>query len=179
MNPETDPLEKWLATALLLAVLLLSATDLYLDLAAGTSIRHAVTELLVILASGAAVVALWLRTALSFRLRMRQSERDVARLREEAARWEREAAQHLEGLSRAIDEQMARWGLSGSEQEVARLLLKGLSLKEIAAIRAVSEKTVRHQSLAIYRKSGLGGRADLAAFFLEDLLTPAVPGPQR
>jgi hypothetical protein len=31
---------------------------------------------------------------------------------------------------------------------------------------------VRHQALAVYRKSGLGGRAELAAFFLEDLLLP-------
>jgi hypothetical protein len=31
---------------------------------------------------------------------------------------------------------------------------------------------VRQQALAVYRKSGLNGRNDLAAFFLEDLLLP-------
>jgi hypothetical protein len=30
---------------------------------------------------------------------------------------------------------------------------------------------VRQQSLAVYRKAGLAGRAELSAFFLEDLLS--------
>ena len=52
------------------------------------------------------------------------------------------------------------------------LLLKGLSLKEIADIRHTTEKTARAQSGSIYAKSGLSGRSELAAFFLEDLLVP-------
>ncbi|MGH8595878.1 MAG: LuxR C-terminal-related transcriptional regulator, partial [Gammaproteobacteria bacterium] len=59
-----------------------------------------------------------------------------------------------------------------AEREVALLLLKGLSSKEIAAVRGVSERTVREQSRAIYSKAGLTGRAALSAFFLEDLLAP-------
>jgi DNA-binding NarL/FixJ family response regulator len=55
---------------------------------------------------------------------------------------------------------------------VALLLLKGLSHKEVAGLREVSETTVRQQARAIYRKAGLSGRHDLAAFFLEDLLGP-------
>jgi DNA-binding NarL/FixJ family response regulator len=55
---------------------------------------------------------------------------------------------------------------------VALLLLKGLSTKEIAAVRAVSERTVREQSGAVYTKANLTGRAALSAFFLEDLLAP-------
>jgi DNA-binding NarL/FixJ family response regulator len=52
------------------------------------------------------------------------------------------------------------------------LQLKGLRHKAIAELRQTSERTVRQQALAVYRKSGLGGRTDLAAFFLEDLLLP-------
>jgi DNA-binding NarL/FixJ family response regulator len=51
-------------------------------------------------------------------------------------------------------------------------MLKGLRHKEIAKIRHTSERTVRQQALAIYRKAGLEGRTDLAAYFLEDLLPP-------
>ena len=40
-------------------------------------------------------------------------------------------------------------------------------------MRDASERTVRQQALAVYAKSGLGGRAELAAFFLEDLLAPS------
>jgi DNA-binding NarL/FixJ family response regulator len=45
-----------------------------------------------------------------------------------------------------------------------------LAGSEIAEVRGVGETTVRQQARALYRKAGLGGRADLAAFFLEDLL---------
>jgi hypothetical protein len=35
--------------------------------------------------------------------------------------------------------------------------------------------TVRQHAVAVYRKSGLAGRAELSAFFLEDLLLPHRP----
>ena len=52
------------------------------------------------------------------------------------------------------------------------MLLKGFSHKEIATLRQASERTIREQARAVYRKAGLSGRASLAAFFLEDLLLP-------
>jgi DNA-binding NarL/FixJ family response regulator len=79
----------------------------------------------------------------------------------------------LAGLGVAIDAQFERWVLSPAEREVALLMLKGLSHKEIASIRHVGEATVRQQAQGIYRKSGLANRNDLAAFFLEDLLLPS------
>jgi hypothetical protein len=42
----------------------------------------------------------------------------------------------------------------------------------VPSIRAVSEATARQQAAAVYRKAGVAGRHDLAAFFLEDLLAP-------
>ncbi len=39
-------------------------------------------------------------------------------------------------------------------------------------MRSTTETTIRQQALALYRKSGLGSRAELSAFFLEDLLLP-------
>ena len=52
------------------------------------------------------------------------------------------------------------------------LLLKGLGHKEAASVLDRSERTVRQHAVSVYRKSGLSGRAELAAFFLEDLLLP-------
>jgi DNA-binding NarL/FixJ family response regulator len=52
------------------------------------------------------------------------------------------------------------------------MLLKGLSHKGIAKRTGTSERTVRQHAVAVYRKSGLSGRAELAGFFLEDLLLP-------
>jgi DNA-binding CsgD family transcriptional regulator len=87
-------------------------------------------------------------------------------------RSERQAQEVLQGLGEAIDRQFDRWGLTPAEREVALLQLKGLRHKAIAELRRTSERTVRQQALAVYRKSGLAGRSDLAAFFLEDLLLP-------
>jgi DNA-binding CsgD family transcriptional regulator len=71
-----------------------------------------------------------------------------------------------------MENQLDRWGLTVAEKEVSFLLLKGLSNKEIAEVRKTSAQTVRSQTNAIYTKSGLSGRSELSAFFLEDLLLP-------
>ncbi len=69
-----------------------------------------------------------------------------------------------------ITEQFNKWGLTPGERDVGLLLIKGLSMKEIADLRNSNEATVRQQASAIYKKSGVGGRQELAAFFLDDLL---------
>lgn len=98
---------------------------------------------------------------------------EVARL--QGQRWRTEARTLLKGLGDAIDEQFKLWNLTEAEREVALLLLKGLSLKEVAQVRSTSERTIRAQARALYAKAGLTGRAALSAFFLEDLMAPIGP----
>lgn len=73
-------------------------------------------------------------------------------------------------FSSLIQKQFDDWALTQSEKEVALLLLKGLSLEEIAQVRDTKEKTVRQQASSCYRKANVSGRHELAAFFFEDLL---------
>jgi DNA-binding NarL/FixJ family response regulator len=73
--------------------------------------------------------------------------------------------------SKVIQEQLGKWEFTPSEKEIALLLLKGLSFEEIASVRDAKEKTVRQQATAIYRKSGLNGRHEFAAWFFEDFLS--------
>ncbi|MBI3400698.1 MAG: response regulator transcription factor [Acidobacteria bacterium] len=120
------------------------------------------------------------RQMVTARRRSQQLDRELAEARAEvtrwsadAKRWNQEAQAVLQGLGQAIDRQFDRWGLTPAEREVALLQLKGLRHRAIAELRQTSERTVRQQALAVYRKSGLNGRSDLAAFFLEDLLLPA------
>jgi DNA-binding NarL/FixJ family response regulator len=88
---------------------------------------------------------------------------------------EQERAARLSGELQAImRRQFAEWGLSPAECEVALLLIKGLSMREISAARKVAEKTVRQQATAVYAKSGYAGRHELAAHFIEDLLGEGV-----
>ncbi len=141
---------------------------------------HAATELTLMAIAVVAGIWSWARF-LSARRREQLLRRDLERVRAEAERWRHDASAVLRGLGAAIDAQFETWGLSSAEREVALLLLKGLAHKEIAEARGTNEKTVRQQALSAYRKAGLAGRAELSAFFLEDLLLPSSTGaaPER
>jgi len=97
---------------------------------------------------------------------------DLDRARREGEQWRQASRAHVDGRSRAIAAQFAEWGLTGTESEIALLMLKGLSHKEIATLRDCSSATVRQHATAVYRKSGLTSRSQLTGFFLEDLLAP-------
>jgi len=96
----------------------------------------------------------------------------IESLTQEAEEWRSHNLKLIHGLSQSIYDQMLLWNLTPAEQEVTRLILKGLTFKDIAQIRSTSEKTTRQQAMIIYQKSKLPGRAELSAFFLEDLLSP-------
>ena len=98
--------------------------------------------------------------------------RDLDAARIQGRQWRDETRALLKGLGEAIDRQFLTWKLTEAEREIGLLLLTGLSLKEIAAVRVTSERTIRAQARSIYAKAGLSGRAALSAFFLEDLLAP-------
>jgi DNA-binding CsgD family transcriptional regulator len=102
--------------------------------------------------------------------------RDLETARSEGAHWRADMRDLLRGLSTAIDAQFERWQLTAAEREIALLMLKGLSHKEIAVVRNTQERTIRQQAQSIYSKANLSGRAALSAFFLEDLLLPYEQG---
>jgi DNA-binding CsgD family transcriptional regulator len=95
----------------------------------------------------------------------------IQRAADEGRIWRKQSRRFLDGLSRSIDTQFDAWHLTSAEADVAGLLLKGASLREIAVLRRTSEATIRQQAQNVYRKSGLASRAELSAFFLEDLFT--------
>jgi DNA-binding CsgD family transcriptional regulator len=120
-----------------------------------------------------------LRGSLSLRHELEEERKNFTAFKIEAEKWRADSRKVIDGLSQAIDQQLSKWTLTTAEKEVAFLLLKGLSLKEIATVRQTSEKTARAQSVSIYSKSGLSGRSELSAFFLEDLLVPNLTQPDE
>jgi DNA-binding CsgD family transcriptional regulator len=174
-----------LPVLVLALVALLVALDMHMDWGEGASLTHVSIELFTLTLAGVSAAVLWWRYQSARRharllaSHLQAAHADAAQLRIDVARFRAESQQHARGLGEAIDRQFERWGLSPAEREVALLLVKGLSHKEAAEVRATSERTVRQQALAVYRKAGLGGRAERAAFFLEDLLQPvAAPAGQ-
>jgi DNA-binding CsgD family transcriptional regulator len=164
--------ERRFLTVILAGIVVLVGVDLLTDSQEGVQWPHLVVELSVALGAAAGIFLL-MKDSIRKSHELVQSRELIVTKEIEAERWRIESQKYIQGLGIAIDAQLARWSLSPSEKEVALLLLKGLSLKEIADIRNTAEKTVRAQSVAIYSKSGLAGRSELSAFFLEDLLLPS------
>ena len=96
-------------------------------------------------------------------LAVRRSVRDAARLKSQL----RAASGAFMEL---LEDRFAQWRLTPAEHDVALFLIKGLSTSEIAAFRSTSEGTVKAQTNAIYRKSGVSGRAQLLSLFIDDLM---------
>jgi len=169
-------------TLIFTAVVIGGVVDIILDGPEQWLSAHVVFEVILVALSLGSALYLgrgWFRSMRSVEvlqrvLEERQAERDA---------WRESARQALDGLGAAIDRQLAEWHLTRAERETALALLKGLTHKTIAKWSSRSERTVRQHAVAVYRKSGLDGRAELSAFFLEGLLLPqadqGTDGPRR
>ncbi len=154
---------------------LLAATDIIADLIEGTDLIHVILEIIVLIVAiiGAfSILIRLLQEAKENRRLVAKLTLDLEENKQQAIAWKEENQSLLEGLGVSINKQFEKWALTPSEKEIGLFLLKGLSHKEVAYIRGVSEATARQQAGAIYKKAGLSGRHDLAAFFLEDLALP-------
>jgi DNA-binding CsgD family transcriptional regulator len=98
---------------------------------------------------------------------------NLARTVAQGEEWRVARQVEIAALGRAIEDQFSAWQLTPAEIDIAGLMLKGASLKEIALARDTSEATIRQQAQQVYRKSGLSGRAELSAYFLESLFETA------
>ncbi len=165
-----------LLLAVFVGIALLAGLDLLADWGTGIGWAHILAEgaVIAIALTGIGVLVHQLiRQVRTARLEATTLAHRLATVDQEAAKWRQEAQGLLRGLAAAMDRQFEAWHLTKAEKEVTLLLLKGLSHKEIAQARQVSEATARQQARAVYRKAGLAGRRDLAAFFLEELTLPA------
>jgi DNA-binding CsgD family transcriptional regulator len=159
--------------SLAIAVVLFSAIfDYFDDIGEGATFIDIVFDSLVNVFVVSTLLYIWFKRPRATQSRNKQLERVLKHSGEDAKRWREKASELLQGLGKKIDEQLNEWHLSPAEKEVAFLLIKGLSVRDIAGMRGTSEKTVRQQATQIYAKANLENRAELAAFFLEDLFLP-------
>lgn len=161
-----DVHDRYTKAAILLfaSIALLIAWDVIADYRESANFAHMAVEALVMAVAACGTVMLWLQLG--------QAESKLAQALVENEQWSRDNRELLQGLGAAIHKQFDCWRLTKAEAEIGLFILKGLSHKEIAQVRQTSERTIREQARALYRKSGLSGRAELSAYFLEDLLLP-------
>ena len=163
-------IKEFIAILVLAIVVIGNLGDVLYDYREGASLNHVLMELSIALISFALIasltVGIWRQTRSNNRLKTEIasfSESNVQSVPPALAN-----ARHE--LALVLKDQFEIWNLTQSEREVAMLLLKGLSFKEIASVRDTMEKTVRQQASAIYKKSSVSGRHAFSAWFIEDLL---------
>lgn len=153
----------------ILLIAIASGSDLVFDVSHGVGNYHLVQEAVLL------TIALTLLAYLGYEFR--RNRRQLAALKHALAEANTSpaadspvvgSARHE--LGAAIAKQFSLWQLTKSEQEVGMLMLKGLTLKEIALLRGTAEKTIRQQASSLYQKAGVSGRHTFAAWFIEDFL---------
>lgn len=175
MNQEISNENKRLsqcAITLCSIIFTLIALDISGDYKDGIAWSHITIEILVLLISLIGISYFGLLYYRSTQTQLSTLKENLALANAQAQTWRKANKDLIAGLSVQIQHQFDLWQLTHAEVEVGLLILKGLSHQEIAEIRNTSERTIREQARAIYRKSGLSSRSELSAFFLEDLLLP-------
>lgn len=162
--------DKFIAIILLI-IMCLNFFDVLTDISLGVPVWHIFSESIIVIVSG--IGALFLIKDISARTS------DISNLKQELLISDdkfRNISDEMKSARREystiIHSQFEQWSLTPSEQDVAMLLLKGLSFKEISAVRNTKEKTVRQQASVIYSKANVEGRHEFAAWFLEDFMQP-------
>lgn len=164
-------IERRVVGILLLMIAFFTVIDVISDLREGGSWLHVVPEILVIIGGCMASTIILSRWFESKSARFQEIETRMQDMASESLKTRQQLNNLKRGVADAMAQQFETWRLSPSEADVALLLLKGLSLKEIAGIRSCSLSTIRHHASVIYQKSGLDGRAQLSSYFFEDLLS--------
>ncbi|WP_125217434.1 LuxR C-terminal-related transcriptional regulator [Methylomicrobium sp. wino1] len=153
-------------------VFVLITLDIIGDYRDGVPWSHLLIEVLILMLSLAGIVYFGRLYYQYAQTKINLLTQDLALANHQAQQWREANRELIAGLAVQIQKQFDTWQLTRAEAEVGMLMLKGLSHAEIANVRNASERTVRDQARAVYRKSGLTGRTELSAFFLEDLLLP-------
>ena len=150
-------------------VVIASGADLIADISHGATLGHVIKESVIVTLSLLAII--WLKADLKQQaLAIQQLQHELDNIDLSSTPPKKYILDARKTLHNVIIQQFKEWKLTDSECDVGQLLLKGLSLKEIAGLRQTLEKTVRQQASSIYKKSGLSGRHSFSAWFIEDIL---------
>ena len=168
--------ERIAVIAAILALGYFTVQDVLEDIGRGDGFAQIALDMVVITAIASVLIYIYILEPLRTRIKHKHLTAHSVSQSVELEQLSKTAKKQLRGLGAYMKAQFDDWQLTDAEQSIALLLLKGFSMKEIAQLRDVSERTIRQQATTIYSKADLPGRAGLSAFFLEDLLLPMEVG---
>ena len=154
----------FLGMALLLACMAFFGFDVMADIVdrvkGGTS--YATGELVHLIFEMCAVIGLGY-AAMTLRAYLRLLQAHAAR--------SRETIQMLRGnFDEVLRDKFEAWGLTTAERDVTLLIIRGLSVAEIAAARNTAQGTIKAQSTSIFRKIGVGSKVELMSTIIDEFL---------
>ncbi len=152
--------------ALLVFITLVSLVNMYNDHGGGRITVHVISEVLTLIAAVVGLFLVWRFMG----ARLERAHEELSSARHELEGFRQRHGDTLKHMREAVQEQFERWKFSPAEKQIAELLIRGYSLKQIAGLLGKSERTVRNQTTALYDKAGMVGRTELAAFFFMDVL---------
>ncbi|GAA5137446.1 helix-turn-helix transcriptional regulator [Thalassotalea piscium] len=155
--------------AILMIIMVLNFFDVLTDISLGVPAWHIFSESLIVIVSGIGAIFL-IKDIYAKSSNVAKLKNELMISDDKLKNISTEMINARTQYAEVIHSQFERWGLTKSEQEVAMLLLKGLSFKEISGLRNTKEKTVRQQASLIYSKASVQGRHEFAAWFLEDFM---------
>jgi DNA-binding CsgD family transcriptional regulator len=124
---------------------------------------HLIFEMLAVVGLGYAVITL------RAYLRVIQSEAERSR----------ETIHMLRGnFDEVLRDKFEDWGLTTAERDVTLLIIRGLSVADIAAARNTAPGTIKAQSTSIFRKIGVGSKTELMSAIIDEFLS-AKPRPMN
>lgn len=92
---------------------------------------------------------------------------------------ERSVGMASSALQTVIESHFDEWKLTASERDVAALMVKGLSISEIANVRGSAEGTVKAHLNGIYRKSNARNRAEVLSHIMDTLIDKPLLEPAK
>jgi len=156
-------------TIILIIIMVLNGLDVLVDIGLDVPVWHIMQEssLVLLSAIGATLLIIHIRKKTN---NLNQLAANLDDANKQISSLNSKIGEERTRYSQVIKAQFDEWNLTEGEQQVALLLLKGLSLKEISTVRNTKEATVRQQASSVYAKSNLVGRHEFSAWFLEDFL---------
>lgn len=147
--------------------------DLWFDFHEGVSSKHLIVELILFFLSLLGYIYYWsikYNYEQNIESKIKSLNTKLEQRNTELNHLNKQVKSYIEEFREDISKTFIQWKFTKSEADVAGLLLKGMSLKEIAEVRNSNENTVRSQCSSIYKKSNLANRSQLSSYFLDDLV---------
>lgn len=69
-----------------------------------------------------------------------------------------------------LHEKFEDWSLTEAERDVTLLIIRGLSIANIAETRNTAQGTIKAQSSSIFRKIGVGSKTELMSVIIDEFL---------